>query len=107
AQAVAVGGRRTAGGRHDRRLGRLLVGAEVALTVVLMVSSALLLSAFQRVSAIDPGFDPHNVLGGQIKLAPNPSATVATRGAFVQQVVERVRAVPGVVDAGVTLNQFI
>ncbi|MEO8680541.1 MAG: ADOP family duplicated permease [Vicinamibacterales bacterium] len=107
AQGVADGGRRTAGARHDRRVGRVLVGAEVALTVVLMVSSALLLSAFQRVSTLNPGFDPRNVLGGQIRLAPNPAATEATRAAFVQQVVERVRALPGVVDAGVTLNSFI
>ena len=107
AQGVSGGGRRTTGARHDRRVGRVLVGAEVALTVVLMVSSALLLNAFQRVSATNPGFDAANLLGGQIKLAPNPSANAATRAAFVQQVVERVLALPGVVDAAVTLNPFL
>ena len=56
--AIADGSRRTVGSRRDHGSRALLVATECALAVVLLACSALLLSAFDRSSRIDPGFDP-------------------------------------------------
>ena len=107
AGSLAAGGRRTIGARRDRRAGQLLIVAEVALTVVLLGSSALLLGAFDRTSRVAPAFDVRGVLGGQIRLPAGGTSTPAQRAAFVQQVVERLRTVPGVIDAATTTNLFV
>ncbi len=107
ASQVADGNPRTAGSRRDLRATRWLVGAEVALTLVLMVCGVLLLNVFNRVSTVDPGFDAEGLTGGQIRLAPAQTMSVAARAAQVDRIVERVAAIPGVTGAAVTLNRFI
>ena len=65
-RAIAAGGRRTIGSRRDRRVRAILVGAECALSLVLLTAAALLLSAPDRASPIHPGFDPHGALAAQL-----------------------------------------
>jgi predicted permease len=101
------GSRRAIGSRAEHRLRQVLVGLQTAAAVVLMICGALLLSGLNRASRIEPGFDPSNVLGAQIRLSAIAYPTEAARAALVAQVLERVRAVPGVIAAGVTLNTFI
>ena len=107
AKSLADGSRRTAGSRRDRWVQSLLVGSQVALTVVLLVTGAMLVRSFDRTARTEPGFDPHGVLGGQILLPPAANATSAERAFFVQRVLERIRSVPGVVAASTTANFFI
>jgi predicted permease len=106
-RAIADGGRRTVGSRRDRRIRAMLVAAECALSVVLLACAALLLSAFNRTARVSPGFDPTSVLAAQLRLSDAAYPTEASRADFVARVVERVRAVPGVTSAGVTLNRFV
>jgi putative ABC transport system permease protein len=104
---VANTSRRAVGSRSDQRVRRFLVGLQTAMTVVLTICGALLLNGLNRASRIDPGFDPANVLGAQMRISTSAYPTEAGRAAFIGQVIDRIRAVPGVVSAGATLNPFI
>ena len=107
ARGLADGNRRAAGSRRDERTRHLLVGAECAMTVMLLASGALLLSAFDRTSQVDPGFEPDGVLGAQLRLSATAYPTEAARAQVITRVLERVRGIPGVIAAASTLNQFV
>jgi putative ABC transport system permease protein len=107
ARGIADGNRRAAGSRRDHRTRAWLVGAECALAVVLLACGALLLSGFNSASRLDPGFDPQNVLGAQLRLSATAYPTEASRAALIARVLDQVRAVPGVENAAATLNRFV
>lgn len=100
-------GLRTIGSPRQTRLGSWLVGVQTALVLVLLVSGALLLAAFDRTARTDPGFDPAHVVGAQLRFTETSYPTQESRTAFVRAVLDHVRAVPGVVSASTTLNFFI
>ena len=77
------------------------------MAVVLLVCGALLFGAFDRTSRLHPGFDPSGVFGAQLRLTAAAYATEPARAEFVAQVLERVRAIPGVAAASTTLNRFV
>ena len=104
---VATASRRALGSRSDYRVRRLLVALQTAMAVVLTICGALLLSGLDRAARVDPGFDPSRVMGAQMRLSAAAYPTEAARSAFIGQVIDRIRGVPGVVSAGATLNPFI
>jgi predicted permease len=61
-QSSMAGAGRTAGSRAGRHLGRVLVAAQFALSLLLVTSAGLLLRSMQRVLAVDPGFDASQVV---------------------------------------------
>ncbi len=95
--------RRTVGG-HRRTRGALVV-AEVALALVLLVTSGLLLRSLNRLLAVDTGFDPSNRLTMQIQTAGSELADARAATGFFAEVLDRVRSQPGVVSAGL-VNQL-
>ncbi|HWI18398.1 MAG TPA: ABC transporter permease, partial [Vicinamibacterales bacterium] len=99
--------RRAIGSRGDQRLRQILVGLQTAMAVVLTICGALLLSGLDRASRINPGFEPSGVLGAQMRIAASAYPTEPARAALIAQVIERIRALPGVISAGATLNPFI
>jgi predicted permease len=107
AKSNSDGSRRSVGTRHDRRVRSVLVAAECALSVVLLAGSALLLTGFERATRIDPGFDSRSVLAGQLRISERAYPTEAARWDLVSRSLERIRAVPGVEAAGITLNRFV
>src|SRR5688572_3709592 len=78
-----------------------LVAAEVALAFVLVVSAGLLLASFARLTGVDPGFQPDRVLTLTIALPQTGYETTADMTAFTDEAIARMRAVPGVLHAGV------
>ena len=96
--------------RLDGRLSQgrvrgLLVSAEVALAFVLAVGTGLLAKSFLQLTAVDAGFDPHQVL--TLSPAPTPTGRYASPEGmlgYYRQMVEKVRAVPGVLSAGMISN---
>jgi putative ABC transport system permease protein len=106
-RSMAEGTRRVTGSRRDRRMRTLLVGAECALSVALLGCAAILFSGFDRVSRVDPGFDPRSVLAAQVRISATAYPTEAARADLIGRVLEQVRGVPGVASAGATLNRFI
>ncbi len=91
----------TAGPGRSRAQG-LFVAAEVALALVLLVGASLLIESFRRVSEVDLGFNPSRLLAMQLSL---PAVKYPDRGrqrVFYEQVLERVRSLPGVASASMT-----
>ena len=92
-------GRRATGGHTGAR--GVLVVAEVALALVLLVSAGLLLRSVERLFSIAPGFDASHVLTMQVQVSGQRFDDAATRR-FFEQSVAAVRAVPGVDVAAFT-----
>jgi predicted permease len=93
---LALAGRQIVGNRS--RLAGALVVAQIALTMVLLISGGLFVRALERAAAIDPGFDPQQVLTADFNL--DPSGYAEARQLQLQQAyVERVRSMPGVESA--------
>src|SRR5205807_3613545 len=95
-QSLRESGRGSAAsqGRHGVR--GLLMGAQVALALVLLVASGLMLRSFQKLRAVDPGFDATSTLTFRIGLA---RTDYPDRGRMVvahRAIVERLAALPGV-----------
>jgi putative ABC transport system permease protein len=89
----------TAGaGRH--RLRRLLMASEVALALVLLVGAGLMIRTFVALRGVDPGFRPDHVLTAVVSVTGSTAAAPGRRLAFYRDVLDRVRALPGVVSAG-------
>jgi len=88
-------------GVRSRRLRGLLVIAEVALALVLLVGAGLLVKSFVRLRTIDTGFQTENVLTMVARLSGKKYKTDAQVVGFFREVTERVRALPGVRAAGV------
>jgi predicted permease len=78
----------------------MLVG-EAALAVVLLIGSGLLIRSFVQLLNVDPGYDANNVVTGDIYL-PGAELGKADTTAFLNDFLPRVRALPGVVAAGVS-----
>jgi putative ABC transport system permease protein len=85
-------GRATARGR----LGSALIVAQLALTSVLLAGSALLARSFQRLTTLDPGYDPRHLIVADVQLPAVPYGTGARRLAYLRQALQAVSAVPGV-----------
>ncbi|HLX43163.1 MAG TPA: ABC transporter permease [Bryobacteraceae bacterium] len=83
-------------------LRRSLAGAEIAVALVLLIGAGLLLRSFLRLRAADPGFDPRNVVTMTISVAGRPDYVGASRENLYRNILERVSAVPGVLQASMT-----
>ena len=81
---------------------RVLVVAEVALALVLLVSAGLLFRSLGRLFAIDPGFDPSHVISMQVQEYGHRFDDDRARDQFFKQALEAVRSVPGVTAAAFT-----
>jgi putative ABC transport system permease protein len=81
---------------------RTLVVVEVALALVLLVSTGLLLRSVRRIFAVSPGFDPSHVLTMQVQEAGHRLESDTQRDRFFTQAAEAVRHVPGVDSAAFT-----
>jgi predicted permease len=85
--------------RRARRVGRMLVGAQVALATALLLFAALLLHSFVNVVQVDAGFAVERVLAVDLSL-PAQEYTRARTVAFYRELVDRVALRPGVAAAG-------
>jgi putative ABC transport system permease protein len=92
------GSRSSVGGA--RRTTRVLVTAQVALAVTLLVVAGLLVRTLGAIQRLDPGFEMDNVLTAVVTLPDAMPADAAAR--WVEQAVEHARRLPGVVTVGAT-----
>jgi putative ABC transport system permease protein len=98
--SLKEGGRGATEGRGRNRVHSLLVVSEVALSLVLLVGAGLLIKSFVKLRNTDPGFDPRNTLTASLSLAPVRYAKDEQVNQFYDQLIERVRALPGVQEVG-------
>jgi predicted permease len=88
--------------KGSRAVRRVLVTAQVAFAFMLLIGSGLLLASFQRVLAIQPGFDSSHVLTGLVSPPASRYKEDDDVRAFWNRLMEKVRTLPGVQAAGVT-----
>jgi predicted permease len=86
------------------RLRQLLIGAEVALTVVLLASAGLLVRTLLYLETLPPGFDPHDIMTAQASLDDARYHDAAAFRKLVEKSVAAMRQIPGVRDAAVGLS---
>jgi predicted permease len=107
------GSRGSGTGRRHTRLSRILVVAEVALSIVLLAGAGLLLRSFWRVLEVRPGFNPSHLTTVQIWIpisnnpASDPYSVEEKRADFLLEVFRRVYALPGVEQASISGNDTL
>jgi putative ABC transport system permease protein len=100
--ALKEGGRGTAGSVRQQRFRRILVGAQVALSVTLLAGAALLITSFIRLSQQNLGFRGKNLWTGAITLPSSQYPDAPSRQRFVEQVLDALRDVPGIETATIS-----
>jgi putative ABC transport system permease protein len=99
------GGRSVSGGAATRRIRRALVVVDFALAIVLLVGAGLLVRSWWHVNSIDPGFRPEGVLA--MELSAPITFSIPAKQHFYERVLETIRAVPHVENAGIIGDFFI
>ncbi|MCU1280425.1 MAG: Permease, partial [bacterium] len=92
----------TSSASRGRVRGMLLIG-EIALAMLLCVGAALTLRSFSRLSSVDPGFDPHDVLTASLSLSDTRYPDRDTVVAFYRELEEQLRALPGAHSAALSV----
>lgn len=94
-------------GSTGRQAGRLRAGllvAEVALSLVLVVGAVLLVDSFRRLQNVDPGFRSQGVTTFFVGLPPGSYPNEERQALFFQNVLEKIKTLPGVTDAAAGSN---
>jgi predicted permease len=104
-EALKEGGRGTAGSVRQQRFRKLLVGAQVALSVTLVAGASLLIASFLRLSHQDPGFKFDNLWTAFTVMPQAQYPDPAARTRLAEQLTNALRATPGVQD--VTMSSSI
>jgi predicted permease len=87
------------GGFRRGRLRNALVVFEVALSLVLLSGAGLLMRSFVKLQQVDLGFNPENILFARIPFPKGQYTTAAEKQRFYEQLLSRLRSLPGVVAA--------
>ena len=95
-------GRGSSAGHGRVRMKGLLVVGQVALSLLLLIGAGLLLRSFGKLLQVDPGFDARNVLAMNVSLPTVKYAKPEQQIAFFDEVLRRVRALPGVRGAAIS-----
>jgi putative ABC transport system permease protein len=102
AGAMKQGGKGTGESVGRRRLQSVLIVAQVAVSVVLLVGAGLLLASFYRLQSVDPGYRAERVMSAELfgNFSKYPNADTQRR--FYLPLIERLEAQPGVISVAVT-----
>jgi putative ABC transport system permease protein len=90
------------GGRGRRRVNHLLVGAELAVALVLLVGSGLLIRSFIRLTSVDLGYDTRDVLAARIRPTPSRYHGFPSQAEFFQRLADALALNPGVVQVSLS-----
>jgi putative ABC transport system permease protein len=114
--ALAEGSRGAAGSLTSQRLGRILVGGQIAITLVLLAGAGLLGRSLLRVLSVDPGFRTSNIVSMELEVPQSAALANATWSSFaaaaadtrparfMETLFERLHAIPGVQQVGGVSN---
>jgi len=96
----AMGARAGSAGRGESRARATLVVGQLAMATVLLIAAGLLIHSFMKLSTVERGYDPSNVLAFQLVLPTD--YPVARKAETIEAVLQRLRATPDVASAGFT-----
>ncbi len=100
-EAALKEGSRGSTGTHSRAQSSL-VTVQMALALVLLAGAGLLFRTIRQLSQVNPGFDVQHVITFQVGLSPSVTQTASRTRAAYQQLVERIRQIPGIEAADIT-----
>jgi predicted permease len=100
-QSVLSATRNAGGTLARRKVSEILVVAQIALGVVLVAGAGLLIKSFWRLHQVELGFRPEQVIAADIPIPAFASDTMQRARAFYNDVLQQVRAIPGVRSAAV------
>jgi putative ABC transport system permease protein len=101
-ESLKEGGRGATSGMGRRRVRNSLAVAEIALAFVLLSGAGLLVRSFYRLQQVNPGFDATNVITMQIPMTSEQYSDGPRIISYLEQVMEKIQAVPGVRDVAAT-----
>src|SRR5438552_14224265 len=96
------GGRGTSGSAHQHRFRKILVGAQVALSVTLLAGASLLIASFIQLNRQSIGFRPENLWTGLVTLPQAQYPDLPTRQRFVEQTLAALRVGPSIQSATIS-----
>lgn len=96
AESLSEGARGASAGRRRLRAADLLVVGQIALALVLLAGSGLMVRSYWALSRVDPGFEADGVLTFRIAVPAARYGGPEERGRTVEELLERLRGLPGV-----------
>lgn len=103
-ETLKESGRQGAQSGTRNRAGSLLIVSEIAISFMLLVCAGLLIKSFVHLRQIDPGFKSDNVLALRMTLTPGKYPQGEPRAQIYRQLINQVKATPGVEAAGAVLS---
>jgi predicted permease len=103
-QAIQAGSHKVAGSTRGKRVHTGLIAGQIALTLLLLTAAGAAIQGFSRMMKRPLGYDPDNVMSVGIPIHENTLNTWGERAAYIAQLRDRVGAMPGVVQAGISTN---
>jgi predicted permease len=104
ARLMQGSGRRVAGSSQAKRMHSIMVGAQVALTILLLTVASAAGKGFLHIVKATLGYDPHNAMSVPIPIHEGTYGTWKARSEYFEQIRTRIAAMPQVVDAGISTN---
>jgi putative ABC transport system permease protein len=100
-KGLVEGGRGQAGSQVSQRVGRAIVAAQIAITLVLVIGAGLLGRSLMKVLEVNPGFRVDKILAMEVSLpwTADPKAKPA-QGVFFSNLIDRLKQIPGVQSVG-------
>ena len=104
-KGLEEGGRGQAGSQGSQRIGRMLVTAQIAITLILVVGAGLLGRSLLKVLEVNPGFRVDKIVSMDVSLpwVEDPKAK-ASEGIFYSNLIDRLKQIPGVRKVGAISN---
>jgi predicted permease len=97
------GNRSQAGSRHSQRVGQVIVAAQIAITLVLVVGAGLFGRSLMKVLEVNPGFRVDNIVTMDVSLPWEDDPKVkAGQAMFFSKLIDRLKQIPGVRKVGAT-----
>ena len=103
-QMMQASARRVLGSVHGRKTYDVLIGGQIALTLLLLAGAGSAMEGFVRLLHMRLGYDPHNVMSVGIPLHENTYTTWSARAAYFEQLRAKVAETPGVTVAAISSN---
>lgn len=100
-ESLMEGGRGQAGSQGSQRIGRVIVAAQIAITLVLVVGAGLFGRSLMKVLEVNPGFRVDKIVSMDVSLAsPDDPKAKAAQGVFYSTLIDRLKQIPGVRKVG-------
>jgi len=102
-RGLGEGGRGQAGSQSSQRMGRFIVAAQIAVTLVLLVGAGLLGRSLMKVLEVNPGFRVNEIVTMDVSLPwTSDPKTKSSQGLFFASLIDRLKQLPGVLKVGAT-----